>query len=173
LFVCLNCLQTAREFPSAIEGHNSRFVKRHIPEIEASFMRHGVTNAYSLYWHCSVEDVLTDGRIEVHGLRGDLTPTRYLDSYAAYAPERAGERTAFIRVDLSYDKSLESYGVYNITNPAVLDEAVDVDVIPDPEYDVVIYYFDRNPFVFPPGHDPTGDYEPPELAEGGPGSAGE
>jgi hypothetical protein len=164
-FFALNSLQIARDFAIVEAANPSRVAVRRTPEIEDSLRRHGVQRAYSLYWQSAVETVLTDGRIEVWGVLGDMRPLRYLAGYRVYSPDSASHRTAYVMVDLPVIEGFEDMVQFAITDPSILEKAVSVEIIHDPEADVRIYYFARNPFVNPPGHDPAKDFSLAELAE--------
>jgi hypothetical protein len=134
-----------------------------MPEIENSLIRHGVKRAYSLYWNSAVETVLTDGRIEVWGVLGNMKPIRYLTSYQVYSPMLAGEKSAFINVNKPPYSVFENMIQFSVSNIELLNKAVSKEIIPDAEADIEIFYFDHNPFVYPQGHDPSQDYVPAEL----------
>ncbi|MDR1314128.1 MAG: hypothetical protein LBQ12_10645 [Deltaproteobacteria bacterium] len=164
-FFALNSVMNVKDIPAYIASNPSRVVVRHTAEIEAALSRHGIKRAYSLYWNSSVETVLTNARVEVSPVMGNMGPLRYLTNYETYSPERAGDRTAFLMIDLLPDPAFAHLPQFNITNRALLDTCSFKEIIPDPEADIEIMYFDRNPFTFPPGHDPADEYSPIELAK--------
>jgi hypothetical protein len=172
VFFALNAALNVSEIPLHAALNPSRIAVRHAAEIERALARRGVSRAYSLYWDSSVVTVLSEGRVEVWGALGDMTPLRYLAPYRVFAPERAGDRTAFVRIDQPVEEEFAGELPFNITNFAVLDRAYAKDVIPDPESDVVIYYFDRNPFAYPPGYDPAAAWRGRRASLSRPGGAG-
>jgi hypothetical protein len=163
VFFIVNSLQTIREFPIAQAVNPSRVAVRRTGEIEDSLRRHGINRAYSLYWQSAVETVLTNGRIEVCGVFGDMTPVRYMANYDVYSPERSSERTAYILVDIPVAEGFEGMVQFGVTDRTLLNEAESSEIIRDTEGDVTIFYFDRNPFVFPQSHDPSKDFVPAYL----------
>jgi hypothetical protein len=156
-FCAVNALCNIKALDFWREDNISRVSVRRAGEIEDSLARHGLRRAYSLYWNSSSQTVLTDGRTEIMAVTGGMRPFLYLAPYDAYSPSRAGERTAFVRIDQPVDKELEELPQFKLTGFDVLAKATETEVIPDPTADVVIYYFDHNPFTFPPGHDPRHD----------------
>jgi hypothetical protein len=159
----LTSLQNVRELPLYRDTNPSRVAVRHAGEIEEALARRGIRRAYSLYWQSAVETVLSDGRVEVWGVWGDFRPVRYLVGYDVFAPWRAGEPTAFVRADLPVSPSFADAPQFRLDVRRLEELASAIETIPDPESDVTIYFLDRNPFVFPPGHDPSDDYEAPSL----------
>ncbi|MDR2612051.1 MAG: hypothetical protein LBG06_04170 [Deltaproteobacteria bacterium] len=165
-FFLANSLVNALELPAHAAANPSRVAARHAGEIEDSLARHGIRRAYALMWHSAVETVLTDGRIEVWGVTGAMKPFAYLGHYSAWAAERADEPTAFLKIEQPEPPDLAPFGHFTVTDRSLFDGAAEREIIPDAEYDIEILFFDRNPFVFPPGHDPAAEYRPPSLAGG-------
>jgi hypothetical protein len=162
LVACLcvtNSLWNVRNIPSLTQVNMSRVAGRHVPEIEESFERHGISRGFALFWDSGVETVLSDGRIEVLPLTGDLRPLRYLAPYSVFTYDRAGDATAFLKVRLKLPPEIAALPQFNLSRPDILDLAYDIDLIQDQDSDIEIYYFERNPFTFPPNHNPAEDYE--------------
>ncbi|MDR1040544.1 MAG: hypothetical protein LBR80_10355 [Deltaproteobacteria bacterium] len=158
LLCVTNGVWNVRNIPNITHDSATRIAVRHVPETEESFKRHGISRGYALFWDSAVQAVLTDGRIEVHPLGGSLKPFRYLAPYSVFAKARSGEPTAFVRTRVELPPDLAALPVFNLTGGDVLESAYDMDVIPDPEADMEIYYFDHNPFTYPADHDPREDF---------------
>jgi hypothetical protein len=155
VFCCTNSAWNLMFIGDLRDTNISRLTVRHADDIEGSFTSHGVTRGYSLFWDSAVGTVLSDGRIEVQGVLGSLAPLRYLARYDAFDPVRSGERTAFVLTRLDHPRAMAELPMFKLSSPEILSQAVEIDVIPDPEADLEIYYFDRNPFTYPEGYDPA------------------
>jgi hypothetical protein len=153
-----NSFALIREIPGFAARNPSVYAIRHLDDVGESLRRHGLDKAYSLYYQSTVQQVLTDGRYEVWPVLGDMTPAKYLVRYDVYDPGRAGERAAFIRIEPPLPYRIPPNVINTVTDESLLAGAAEREVLPDPEVSVEIFYFDRNPFVFPPGHDPAADY---------------
>jgi hypothetical protein len=122
-FVTLNCIHNMKELPKIVSANPSKIVVRHVREIATSLERHGIKRAYSLYWNSAVETVLTNGRIEVWGVLGNMLPLRYLASYSVFSPERAAEKSAFINIKRSVDPLISGMIQFTVTNTKLLDSS--------------------------------------------------
>ncbi|MDR1314131.1 MAG: hypothetical protein LBQ12_10660 [Deltaproteobacteria bacterium] len=167
VFCVANSCWNVRNIPSVALDSVSRVAVRHVPETVASFERHGVKRGFALFWDSGVQTAVSDGRIEVFPVTGALRPFRYLAPYSVFSHDRAGDPTAFIRVRLKLPPELAELPQFDLSRPEVLKLAYDVDVIPDPESDIEIYYFRTNPFTYPEGHDPKADRERDLADKGG------
>jgi hypothetical protein len=157
-FLILNSVANVRYLKILPVYNQSRIALRHAGEIEGALKRRGISRAYSLYLDSSVGTVISDGRVKILPVLGDMTPLRYMARLADYSHDLASERTAFLRIDQAIAPELAGTPQFNITRPEILEKAVARETLPDPEADIVIHYFDFNPFVFPPGYDPRRDY---------------
>lgn len=164
-FIVLNNIHNLRMLPAVVSTNPSRSVVRHVTELEDALERHGVKRAYSLYWNSAVQTVLTNGNIEVWGVLGNMLPIRYLANYDVFAPEHSFDRSAFVNVVKKEDPAFSNMVQFSVINYDLLDEAVSKEIIFDPDGNIEIYYFARNPFVYPSGHNPADDYSGIELID--------
>ncbi|MDR1081396.1 MAG: hypothetical protein LBQ79_10655 [Deltaproteobacteria bacterium] len=171
-FCLTNSLWNVRNIPSVVLDNLSRVAARHVPEIMASFQRYGIKRGFALFWDSEVQTILSDGSIEVFPVTGAMHPLRYLVPYSVFKNDRAGDPVAFLKIRLNLPPEIAVLPQFNLVRPEILDLAYDVDVIPDKDSDIEIYYFKSNPFTFPPDHDPKADHAR-DMAErkGGPQSS--
>jgi hypothetical protein len=146
LFI-MNSILNVHDLPHHAAVNPSRIVARHSDEIVDAMAARGVRRAYALYWDSAVTTVLSEGRAEVYGVRGDMEPSRWIVPLSAYSAELAGDAVAFLRVLQETDPRFPDSLIYKVRDTAVFDLATGKEVIPDPEGDIVIYFFDRNPFA--------------------------
>jgi hypothetical protein len=156
IFSMTNGIYNSLQLDELKNENKSKFTSNNASKIEEAFNRHGIKKGYSLYWDSSTVTVLSDSRVELAAVLGDMTPVMHLAPYRYFSPDKALEKTAFVKVNQPLSKEIAEHEQYKISKPDIFDLAVEKEVIyNDGVASVEIYYFDKNYFTFPPGHDPT------------------
>jgi hypothetical protein len=162
LFICIfiitNGVYNSLQIGDIENGNISKYASRNFSEIENSFKRHGIKRGYALYWDSSTVTLLTNNRIELVAVKGDMEPNTYMAPYRYYSPEYRDERTAFVRIIQPLNPEIADLPQFKITNYEIFNIALEKEVIyDDSEVSIEIYFYDKNLFTFPVDHDPKSD----------------
>jgi hypothetical protein len=143
--IILNTLSNLYLNSVNIENNSSGSVVKNTLKIKEILDIEGIDRGYALYWDSYPIEVLTEGKIKMAVVNGDLTPIKNRTLISNYDQELASEKVAFVY-------SIKSMAVppeYNdINNDNLLKKASRRFIIDDKIRPVDLYIFDKNYFTF-------------------------
>jgi hypothetical protein len=155
IFCMTNGIYNSMQIDEVKNDNVSLLVSRNAEKIEEAFQRHGIKRGYALYWDSSAVTVLSNNRIELAPVWGDMTPRNMSSLYRYYSPDQTNEKTAFIKVNRRLNAESAESMDFAILRPEILDLAIGKEVIyDDGTIKVEIYYYDKNYFRYPQGYNP-------------------
>jgi hypothetical protein len=160
VFLTTNSISNIIQLPIRLAYNISRVSVWHADEIAKIMEKYGIKLGYALYWDSSNISVLTDCKVEIAGVYGNLKPIRYVSPYRYYKPDLENEKTVFIKINQPIFDEYKNHPTFKLENIWIFDKAVAKEVIKGSFYDIEILIFDHNYFVFPQGHNPKDDYVP-------------
>jgi hypothetical protein len=127
-------------------------------KITSILENHGIELAYAMCWDSNSITVLSNGKVEISPVLGDMTPMEYVVPYRNYSPEIKNHKTAFIRINQPIYDDFQYLPQFHISNFDIFEKAVEKIRFMGTFYPIEILIFDKNYFTFPDGHDPKIEY---------------
>jgi hypothetical protein len=155
IFMISNGIYNSLQIEVFKERNFSKIINQNSDKIEEAFLKHGIKRGYSLYWDSSTVNVLSNNRVELAPVSGDMTPHTVMAPYRYYSSDQTNEKTAFVKVIQPIEGNKSDHPEFVISNQSIFDLAVDKEVIYENGAPLIeIYYFDKNYFTFSPDNDP-------------------